>query len=460
VDLTQQELLQDALARRAAPLNRAERRAELVCGGLFVIAVALLSGLEHGPTAWNVPAAIGCALGLAVATRIRFEVGGLFTVPSQLMFIPLLYWVPPHALPLVVVAALLASRLPEVLVGDVPPARLLLCVANGWFSIGPAVVLTVAGGIVAVAASPWLVAALIASQIGADLAASAVRELIARGASLREQLGEALWVYSVDIALTPVAFLAADDVVMTLLALGPLLLLLSAFARERTDRLESVFELTRAYKGMALVLGDVVEADDQYTGEHCRDVVELAGAVGRELGLGADERRNLEFGALLHDVGKVAVPKELINKPGPLTADEYEIVKTHAVEGQRMLDRVGGFMRDVGVIVRHHHERWDGAGYPDGLAGEAIPLSSRIVACCDALNAMTTTRPYRRAISVERALAELRRCSGSQFDPRVVAAVRAVLERGEATDERAVATAEALDALLGVPSRELATLRS
>jgi putative nucleotidyltransferase with HDIG domain len=246
---------------------------------------------------------------------------------------------------------------------------------------------------------------------------------------------------------------------MTFLALGPLLLLLSAFARERTDRLESVFELTRAYKGMALVLGDVVEADDQYTGEHCRDVVELAGAVGRELGLGADDRRNLEFGALLHDVGKVAIPKALINKPGPLTAEEYEIVKTHAVEGQRMLDRVGGFMRDVGVIVRHHHERWDGGGYPDGLAAEAIPLSSRIVACCDTLNAMTTTRSYRRAVPVERALAELRRCSGSQFDPRVVAAVEAVLERGDAVDARAVATAEALEGLLGVPSRELATLR-
>jgi HD-GYP domain-containing protein (c-di-GMP phosphodiesterase class II) len=125
-----------------------------------------------------------------------------------------------------------------------------------------------------------------------------------------------------------------------------------------------------------------------------------------------------------------------------------------------MLDRVGGFMRDVGVIVRHHHECWDGGGYPDGLAGDAIPVSSRIVACCDALNAMTTTRSYRRAVPVEQALAELRRCAGSQFDPRVVAAVGAVLARGEVPVGRASTTAEALEALLGTPQRKLATLRS
>src|SRR3954452_16203333 len=111
--------------------------------------------------------------------------------------------------------------------------------------------------------------------------------------------------YAVDVGLTPVAFLAAQHYEMTLLAVTPLLLLLAAFSRERRDRLESVFELTRAYRGMALVLGDVVEADDRYTGEHCQGVVELARGVGRQLGLDADEMRDLEFGALLHDVGKV-----------------------------------------------------------------------------------------------------------------------------------------------------------
>ena len=118
--------------------------------------------------------------------------------------------------------------------------------------------------------------------------------------------------------------------------------------------------------------------------------------VGEAIGLDPIRRRNLEFGALLHDVGKVTIPKHIINKPGKLDAAEWAIVKTHTVEGQRMLDRVGGFMSDVGLIVRSHHERWDGCGYPDGLSGERIPLEARIVCCCDAWSAMTTTRSYRR----------------------------------------------------------------
>ncbi len=142
----------------------------------------------------------------------------------------------------------------------------------------------------------------------------------------------------------------------------------------------SLLELNSAYRGTALVLGDVVEADDGYTGEHCRGVRRRSpSTVAEELGLNAEQRRNLEFGALLHDVGKIAIPKEIVNKPGKLDPDEWQLIKTHTVEGQKMLDRIGGFMHDVGLIVRSHHERWDGGGYPDGLAGEEIPLEARIV---------------------------------------------------------------------------------
>jgi HD-GYP domain-containing protein (c-di-GMP phosphodiesterase class II) len=126
------------------------------------------------------------------------------------------------------------------------------------------------------------------------------------------------------------------------------------------------------------------------------------------MGLSADRRRNLEFAALLHDVGKVAIPKAIINKPGRLDPEEFALVKTHTIEGQRMLDRVGGFMSDVGRIVRWHHERWDGGGYPDGLAGEDIPLEARIITCCDSYDAMTTTRAYREALAPPVALQELR----------------------------------------------------
>jgi putative nucleotidyltransferase with HDIG domain len=186
-------------------------------------------------------------------------------------------------------------------------------------------------------------------------------------------------------------------------------------------------ELKNAYQGTALVLGDVVEADDSYTGEHCKSVVRLALDVGERLGLSSDQRRNLEFGALLHDVGKVAIPKEIINKPGKLDPEEWTIIKTHTVEGQRMLDRVGGFMRAVGLIVRSHHERWDGAGYPDGLVGEEIPLESRIVTCCDSWNAMRTNRPYRDAMAHADAVKELNKHAGSQFDPAIVAALLEVV---------------------------------
>jgi len=156
-------------------------------------------------------------------------------------------------------------------------------------------------------------------------------------------------------------------------------------------------------------------------------VVDLTLAVVSELGLSSRERRDAEFAALLHDVGKVRVPNEIINKPGPLTAEERAVIDRHTIEGERMLHKVGGLLGEIGRIVRSCHERYDGSGYPDGLAGEAIPLPARIVACCDAFNAMTSDRSYRKALPLDDALAELRRGRGSQFDPRVVDALVGVV---------------------------------
>jgi HD-GYP domain-containing protein (c-di-GMP phosphodiesterase class II) len=172
-----------------------------------------------------------------------------------------------------------------------------------------------------------------------------------------------------------------------------------------------------------MLLGDVVEADDAYTGGHSRDVVGLVLAVSDKLGLDSRSRRDAEFAALLHDVGKVRVPAEIINKPGPLDSAERAVINRHTIDGEQMLEKVGGLLGDVGRVVRASHEHWDGSGYPDGLAGEAIPLVARIVTTCDAFSAMTTDRPYRRARSHEQAVAELRACSGTQFDPRVVEAL-------------------------------------
>jgi putative nucleotidyltransferase with HDIG domain len=235
-----------------------------------------------------------------------------------------------------------------------------------------------------------------------------------------------LWVALVDALLAPIGFLAAragpDHAGGWLLVL-PLLGLIAVFARERKARVEHAIELGRAYRGTTLLLSDVLEADDEYTGTHSWGVVSLALEVADAMRLSPDQRRNVEFGALLHDVGKIAVPKEIINKPGPLTDDEWLVIKTHTVEGQRMLERVGGVLGEVGRIVRSSHERWDGTGYPDGLRGDEIPIESCIVSCCDAFDAMTTDRSYRRAMPLERALEELADGAGTQFHPRVVEVV-------------------------------------
>jgi HD-GYP domain-containing protein (c-di-GMP phosphodiesterase class II) len=144
------------------------------------------------------------------------------------------------------------------------------------------------------------------------------------------------------------------------------------------------------------------------------------------------ELQELEFAALLHDVGKIAIPKPILHKPAALTESEFEVMKTHTIEGQFMLDRIGGLLGRVGEIVRSCHERWDGKGYPDGLKGEEIPLAARIVFVCDAYNAMTTNRPYRAALPHEQAIAELVENAGTQFDPEVVAAMVKVIAEAPA----------------------------
>jgi HD-GYP domain-containing protein (c-di-GMP phosphodiesterase class II) len=195
------------------------------------------------------------------------------------------------------------------------------------------------------------------------------------------------------------------------------------FAHERAERLTNSQELSAAYRGTALLLGDVVEADDAYTGAHSRQVVDLTVRVGEHLGLDARSARIAEFTALLHDVGKIKIPSSIINKRGPLTPEERAIVEEHTIHGEQLLAQVGGLLSDVGRMVRSCHERWDGCGYPDGLVGPEIPLVARIVSCCDAFNAMTTTRSYRDAMTVTEARAELLRHRGTQFDPEVVDAL-------------------------------------
>jgi putative nucleotidyltransferase with HDIG domain len=421
--LDEAERVRVAHTRARNGLAASERQAEAVVGGAFVLAaVALALSAAMAAPALSLLVAASCVAALAVASRVSFDVGGGFTVPTQIAFVPMLLSLPPALVPPLTVLALTLGMAPDVLAGRVPASRLLLVPGNSWFAVGPAIALVLTGRH-GVLPPVWLLGMLIAAQFLGDLAANAVRERLQHRVGLPDLLREVRWVFAVDLALFPVGLaltLATETRPWAVLLAAPLFGLLSVFSRERRARLDQLVELNDAYRGTALVLGDVVEADDGYTGEHSRSVVTLANAVGDALGLDSSQRRNLEFGALLHDVGKIAIPKDIINKPGKLNPSEWTIVKTHTAEGQRMLDRVGGFMRDVGLIVRSHHERWDGSGYPDGLAGEQIPLEARIVACCDAWNAMTTTRTYRDALPIGEALAEMRRGAGAQFDPRVV----------------------------------------
>jgi putative nucleotidyltransferase with HDIG domain len=428
--LGQTEASRSRLQTRTRPREVA---AQAVVGIPFLVAAGLLAalGLHERVDALEV---VVFTLAAAVMGRLEFEVGPGYTVPTQLIFVPMLFLLPPAIVPLVVAAALLLDRIPDIVTSRWDAARLMWVPGDAWFAVGPSLVFLLAG-VDGPALDDWPVYLLaLAAQFAGDLCASIVREWIAHGIAPRMQLRNLREVWIVDVLLSPIGLLAALASTVQryafLLSL-PLAALLARFARERRERIDQAIELSAAYRGTAMLLGDVIESDDEYTGRHSKGVVELAIAIAVELDLDEDERRLVEFGGLLHDIGKITTPKEIVNKPGPLTPAEQLVMREHTIVGQEMLDRVGGALQDVGVVVRCSHEHFDGNGYPDRIAGEAIPLAARIVAVADTYSAMTTRRPYRDALPHDVAVAELQANAGTQFDPRVVAAALNVMEREE-----------------------------
>lgn len=431
VDPEVEQVLEDA-PREAAPLTDDQAHGHSLLGLLFLAVAAPLAGLGADGEHVDLLVLAVLVAGMVVAGRVEFPVGSGYAVPTQLFFVPMLFLIPPALVPIVVAGAGLVERLPDYLTRRRHPERALLHLADSWFAVGPALVF-LAFGVEGVSWGDWPVWLLaLLAQVVFDLNASLARGALAYGVRVRLQLGFLPLVWVVDVVLSCIGLLgavAAEEQRLGFLLVLPLLGLLALFAAERSSRMEQALELSRTYRGTALLLGEVLGEDDEYTGVHSQGVVALSSDIAREMGLGPRQRQVVEFGALLHDVGKIAIPKDVLNKTGPLDDDEWEIMRTHTVEGQRMLDRVGGSLTEVGVVVRASHERWDGGGYPDGLVGEEIPLAARIVSCADTFSAITTDRPYRPARSYETAIAELRAHAGTQFDPEVVEATVRVLER-------------------------------
>jgi putative nucleotidyltransferase with HDIG domain len=208
---------------------------------------------------------------------------------------------------------------------------------------------------------------------------------------------------------------------------------LTAFAIESAIALENArlySHLKRAFTDTVRVIANAVEARDPYTAGHTERVTQIALETARELGWTREQQEILEFGGLLHDIGKVGVADAILRKPGRLTDDEYREMKQHPIIGARMLEGVG-VLRPVLPYVLYHQERYDGKGYPFGLAGTEIPIEGRMLAVVDTFDAMTSNRPYRKALSVEESVAEIVRNRGTQFDPEVVDAFVRVVQRGQ-----------------------------
>ncbi|MBI3614893.1 MAG: HD-GYP domain-containing protein [Candidatus Omnitrophica bacterium] len=207
---------------------------------------------------------------------------------------------------------------------------------------------------------------------------------------------------------------------------------------DRTLTLETIHSrLEETYLETVTALVETVAARDSYLSEHSHNVASYARVIAQELGFSEERIHHLIHGCRLHDLGKIAIPDAILLKPGPLTPEEFEIIKQHPTWGAKILEPLT-FMRDVTEMVHQEHERWDGAGYPRGLRGEQIRLEARIIAVADTIDAMTSDRPYRKRVSLETACAELERCSGTQFDPMVVdACLKAVSEEKLSTEPEA-----------------------
>src|SRR5919201_232114 len=312
-EATREALVEEARGRVPQRLGQRERLGETLAGVGFLAVATALVVLLPSTRSLDVAPAVLLLSAYALASRIKFEVGAGYTVPTQLLFVPMLFFLPTPVVPLFVAGGSMLGDLPDYLRRRRHPERLIVSLGDSWHAIGPVLVLTL-GGAGGVTFADW-----------------------------------------------PVYFaaLSEHDERYVFLVVAPLIALLAIFAGERRARLGGALELSQAYRGTTTLLADVIEHDDQYTGDHSRGVVSVSLQVAEEMGLDARQRRRVEFAALLHDMGNLAISKQIINKPGPLASEEWALMRLHTVTGEHMLLKIGGLFDDVARIVRSTHERWD-----------------------------------------------------------------------------------------------------
>ncbi len=414
-------------------------RRELAWGAgraaVFLVGASALALFADSGRAFEWDIALILLVFYAVLWNIELEIGLGAAVPTLLATTPMLFLLPPEYVPLLCLGAALASECRS----RQGAVRWLLGTTWSQFAVlGPTVVLLAAGA----SAANWSDWPLYVVAIGSFVLVDVSVTMLQMRVVLRRRGGSRDFLVGsgADVLFALVAFLgtvASAGFRYAFVIPFSLALVSAALNRERRVRVDKAAELSDAYKGTALLLGEMIDADDGYTGYHSRGVVELTVAVAVQLGLSERDCQLAEFAALLHDVGKVKVPKEILHKAGPLSSEEWDVIRRHPGDGADMLAGAGGFLAEVAEVVRHHHERYDGTGYPARLAGTDIPLIARIVCVCDSFSAITTDRAYRRGRPVNEALAEIQAHRGTQFDPAAVAALNSVLEREAELEARA-----------------------
>jgi len=572
--IAESQLLDEARRRRPRAFRNHEAIAVVAGGTTFLVAAVAFAALTRWGRPFDAAVFVGLTLGFAVLTQLELEVASGSAVPTQLLFVPMLFLLPLPVVPLAVMAAYLCGGVYEAARRRRHPLRIAGLVGCCWYALPPVLVLFVAGRSESPAWHLWpIYVAAFAAQCAGDFAHSAMHERVAHGIRPRRMLTPLARVYAFDALLAPVALLTAMAALhnpLAALALIPLAAILAVLAGERSTRVEAqlhagqmetianrdpltqlrnrrqlladidealaeptpsllaILDLdgfkdlndrfghlagdsllsrvgnrlnticedngARAYRlggdefcvlsplpelveefldncvaalteagddvhitasygaafmpdeaktaTAALHLADTRLNREKMTryairarpdalllqtlherepglGPHSNSVAELAHEIGQRLGLSHEELANLRQAALLHDIGTIAIPDQILHKTGPLTADERSIIEGHTLIGERILN-ASPALTPLAAIVRSTHEAWDGSGYPDKIAGDAIPLAARIIAVCEAFDAITNDRPYRRKASVAHARQELAREAGRQFDPAIV----------------------------------------